>query len=66
MVEEKGIHGSIAVTSDWGLEDPSDVVGEEASIDATFHATLARIEACCQAFFALPFAHLDRSSEQNP
>lgn len=49
-----------ALKTHWGLEDPSDVVGEEASVDAAFHATLARIEARCQAFFALPFTHLDR------
>ncbi|MNJ74564.1 hypothetical protein D3C77_715150 [compost metagenome] len=49
-----------ALKSHWGLEDPSDVVGDEASVDAAFHATLDRIEARCQAFFALSFDHLDR------
>ncbi|MGJ7547887.1 arsenate reductase ArsC [Pseudomonas alloputida] len=47
-----------ALKSHWGLEDPSDVVGDEASVDAAFRATLARIDARCQAFFALPFDHL--------
>lgn len=49
-----------ALKSHWGLEDPSDVVGDEASIDAAFRATLARIERRCQAFFALPFDTLAR------
>ncbi len=49
-----------ALKSHWGLEDPSDVEGEEASVDAAFRATLARIESRCQAFFALPFDNLDR------
>ena len=49
-----------ALKAHWGLEDPSDVKGDEASVDAAFHATLARIEYRCQAFFALPFGTLDR------
>ncbi|MDU4251920.1 arsenate reductase ArsC [Pseudomonas sp.] len=49
-----------ALKSHWGLEDPADVVGDEASTDAAFRATLARIERRCQAFFALPFATLGR------
>ncbi|MFJ4111867.1 arsenate reductase ArsC [Pseudomonas sp. NPDC089758] len=49
-----------ALKSHWGLEDPSDVVGEAAAVDAAFRATLARIASRCQAFFALPFDHLDR------
>ncbi|EIU3225967.1 arsenate reductase ArsC [Pseudomonas aeruginosa] len=49
-----------ALKSHWGLEDPSDVVGEEAAIDAAFRATLARIEQRCRAFFALSFATLGR------
>jgi len=48
-----------ALKSHWGLEDPSDVVGDMASVDAAFRATLARIESRCQAFFALPFDNLD-------
>lgn len=35
-------------------------MGDEASVDAAFRATLARIESRCQAFFALPFDQLDR------
>ena len=49
-----------ALKSHWGLEDPSDVVGDEARVDAAFQATLAHIESRCRAFFALPFASLDR------
>ncbi|WP_338747017.1 arsenate reductase ArsC [Pseudomonas putida] len=48
-----------ALKSHWGLEDPSDVVGDMPSVDAAFRATLARIESRCQAFFALPFDNLD-------
>jgi arsenate reductase len=50
-----------ALKSHWGLEDPSDVVGDEASVNAAFRAALARIELRCQAFFALPFSTLDRN-----
>ncbi|RAS21472.1 MULTISPECIES: arsenate reductase ArsC [unclassified Pseudomonas] len=49
-----------ALKSHWGLEDPSDVVGDEASVDAAFHTTLAHIESRCRAFFTLPFDSLDR------
>jgi arsenate reductase len=49
-----------ALKSHWGLEDPSDVKGDEATIDAAFRATLARIEARCRAFIALPFNTLSR------
>lgn len=49
-----------ALKSHWGLADPSDVVGDEATIDAAFRATLARIEQRCRAFFALPFDSLGR------
>lgn len=49
-----------ALKSHWGLEDPSDVVGDEAVIDAAFRATLGRIEQRCRAFFALPFDTLGR------
>jgi arsenate reductase len=49
-----------AVKAHWGLEDPSDVVGDEAAVDAAFRATLARIEQRCKAFLALPFNTLGR------
>lgn len=49
-----------ALKTHWGLEDPSDVVGDEAAMDAAFRATLARIEQRCKAFLALPFGTLDR------
>lgn len=49
-----------ALKSHWGLEDPSDVVGDEAVIDAAFRATLGRIEQRCRAFFALSFDTLGR------
>lgn len=48
-----------ALKAHWGLEDPSDVHGDERTIDAAFHATLAQIETRCRAFLALPFAELD-------
>ncbi|WP_085632922.1 MULTISPECIES: arsenate reductase ArsC [unclassified Pseudomonas] len=51
-----------ALKAHWGLEDPSDVVGDEAAVRAAFHATLARIDTRCRAFFALPFAQLDRDA----
>ena len=47
-----------AVKAHWGLEDPSDVQGDEASVDAAFKATLSTIERRCKAFLALPFAQL--------
>ncbi|WP_312960387.1 arsenate reductase ArsC [Stutzerimonas nitrititolerans] len=49
-----------ALKAHWGLEDPSDVVGDEATMDAAFRATLARIEQRCRAFLALPFDTLGR------
>jgi arsenate reductase len=49
-----------ALKAHWGLEDPSDVVGDKAQVDAAFSATLAHIESRCRAFFALPFVSLDR------
>ncbi|MBA1183888.1 arsenate reductase ArsC [Stutzerimonas nitrititolerans] len=49
-----------ALKTHWGLEDPSDVVGDEATVDAAFRATLARIEQRCKAFLALPFDTLGR------
>ncbi len=48
-----------ALKAHWGLEDPSDVDGDEASIQAAFDATLRTIATRCQAFFALPFADLN-------
>ncbi|MCE1113901.1 MULTISPECIES: arsenate reductase ArsC [Pseudomonas] len=48
-----------ALKAHWGLEDPSEVVGDEAAVEAAFQATLARIEQRCRAFFALPFATLE-------
>lgn len=46
--------------SHWGLEDPSDVQGDEHEVEAAFRATLARIEQRCRTFLALPFEHLSR------
>ncbi|MGY2290878.1 arsenate reductase ArsC [Pseudomonas sp. SDO528_S397] len=45
-----------ALKSHWGLEDPSEVVGDEETVNAAFVATLGRIERRCQAFFALAFS----------
>lgn len=47
-----------AVKTHWGLEDPSEVQGNEAQVEAAFTATLDIIAARCEAFFALPFASL--------
>ena len=47
-----------AVKAHWGLEDPSDVQGDEARVDTAFKATLSTIERRCKAFLALPFAQL--------
>ncbi len=49
-----------ALKTHWGLEDPSEVVGDEAAMDAAFRATLARIEQRCRVFLALPFDTLGR------
>jgi arsenate reductase len=49
-----------ALKSHWGLEDPSEVKGDEATVDAAFHATLMRIGQRCQAFLDLPFHSLIR------
>ena len=49
-----------ALKCHWGLEDPSDVNGDEAQVDAAFRATVARIEQRCAAFLELPFDRLDR------
>jgi len=53
-----------ALKSHWGLEDPSGLSGDEASIDAAFHATLMRIGRRCQAFLDLPFEQLSRDQLQ--
>ena len=53
-----------ALKAHWGLEDPSEAVGDEAAIEAAFQATLARIQRRCEAFFALPFATLERDALQ--
>ena len=48
-----------ALKAHWGLEDPSDVQGDEAHLDAAFHTTLDIIETRCRAFFSIPFASLN-------
>lgn len=49
-----------ALKAHWGLEDPSDVQGSDAEVDAAFRSTLARIEKRCRTFLALPFEQLSR------
>ncbi|MCG8293194.1 arsenate reductase ArsC [Pseudomonas entomophila] len=49
-----------ALKAHWGLEDPSEVVGDEQAMSNAFDVTLAHIEQRCRALFALPFASLDR------
>jgi arsenate reductase len=51
-----------ALKAHWGLEDPSEVTGDEAAKSAAFHSTLAHIETRCRAFLALPFSRLDRQA----
>ncbi|BAN49196.1 hypothetical protein PCA10_34640 [Metapseudomonas resinovorans NBRC 106553] len=49
-----------ALKAHWGLEDPSEVVADEAALDAAFRATLAHVERRCKAFLDLPFDRLGR------
>ncbi|MBH3382509.1 MULTISPECIES: arsenate reductase ArsC [Pseudomonas] len=58
------VYFGTALKAHWGLEDPSDVEGDAATVDAAFHSTLARITARCEAFFALPFDTLQRDQLQ--
>ncbi|WP_347907228.1 arsenate reductase ArsC [Pseudomonas grandcourensis] len=51
-----------ALKAHWGLEDPSDIQGDEATVSAAFHSTLAHIETRCKALLELPFAQLDRDA----
>ncbi len=51
-----------ALKAHWGLEDPSDIKGDEATVSAAFHSTLAHIETRCRALLDLPFAQLDRDA----
>lgn len=51
-----------ALKAHWGLEDPSEVTGDEAAVSAAFQSTLVRIETRCRAFLALTFAELDRDA----
>jgi len=51
-----------ALKAHWGLEDPSDIQGDEATVSAAFHSTLARIKTRCRALLDLPFAQLDRDA----
>jgi arsenate reductase len=56
------VYFGTALKAHWGLEDPSDIKGDEATISAAFHSTLAHIETRCRALLALPFAQLDRDA----
>jgi arsenate reductase len=49
-----------ALKAHWGLEDPSDVQGDESEVDDAFRVTLKRIELRCREFLTLPFAQLSR------
>jgi arsenate reductase len=51
-----------ALKAHWGLEDPSDVVGDENVVNTAFVSTLGRIERRCRAFFELPFSSLTADS----
>ncbi|MBC3301882.1 arsenate reductase ArsC [Pseudomonas sp. SWRI18] len=50
-----------ALKAHWGLEDPSDVQGGDAAVQAAFDATLDIIAMRCRALFAVPFAGLSRA-----
>ncbi|ONH51010.1 Protein-tyrosine-phosphatase [Pseudomonas cedrina] len=50
-----------ALKAHWGLEDPSDVQGDDAAVQAAFDATLDIIAMRCRALFAVPFAGLSRA-----
>lgn len=52
------VYFGTALKVHWALEDPSDVVGGEESVNAAFSATLKRIERRCRAFFELPLSSL--------
>ncbi|MCP1419437.1 arsenate reductase [Pseudomonas laurylsulfativorans] len=56
------VYFGTALKAHWGLEDPSDIKGDEATVAAAFHSTLAHIETRCRALLALPFAQLDRDA----
>lgn len=47
-----------AVKTHWGLEDPSEMQGDEAQVEAAFKATLDIITARCEAFFEIGRAHV--------
>lgn len=47
-----------ALKAHWGLEDPSDVQGDDAAVQAAFDATLDIIAMRCRALFAVPFTGL--------
>jgi len=53
-----------ALKAHWGLADPSDVIGDDAAVDAAFAATLAIIERRCATFLGLPFKALSRAELQ--
>ena len=52
------VYFGAALKAHWGLQDPSHVQGDEASVHAAFDATLAIIRRRCNAFFNVPFASL--------
>lgn len=53
-----------ALKAHWGLSDPSEVIGDQATVSAAFVITLKHIETRCRAFLALPFDQLDRNALQ--
>lgn len=48
----------------WGLPDPADVEGDEATVDAAFAETWRLLTMRVEAFFALDFATLDARALQ--
>ena len=48
----------------WGLPDPADIEGDEATVDAAFAETWRLLTMRVEAFFALDFAALDARALQ--
>jgi arsenate reductase len=45
----------------WGLPDPADVIGDDATVDAAFEETYRLLEMRVKAFMALPLHTFDRA-----
>ncbi len=54
-----------ALKSHWGLEDPSEVQGDEQAIQAAFEQTVQKIRQRFAVFFALDLDHLSPTELKN-